>query len=264
MLCRIFVICIYLVFANEVAAQTSASITNSDKQSAYERLKTLYLKHEAATGRYIPVHTGAKDVRSLKEVNLYDCVGAMGIASGRDKRTASFMNLIYATTSVRMILPDAGYPKSVWESGLDNFEKQMLKRIGEGKDEEFLLKQANAYFKRLTSVLDDYRRKSIRKIPRVYWDLDCGGHGITIKLQSNPRGAKIYLISRLMKEYCTDIGIDSDDIDKCREWESVAPGEDIMVSGDKIVQAIWASAIGFRSLLIKNLKDDMTYSIVPR
>jgi hypothetical protein len=188
--------------------QSSSGLIRADPEAQYDLLRRLYTDE---IGR-LP---GSPDLR--KTYDLTDCISSDPSIYTPDERAGDFVRLAADVTWISATLVWAGYPTSIWQATLNDFEWTQLRRIvagshyGQGDGETFA--------KLLTAQLDQYRRTSANSVPKVAWQPGCGaGRGLMIDVITVPPNGEIWIIPFFFYKLCAAQRRNPDDRKLCDYW----------------------------------------------
>lgn len=244
----------YCFSAMSALAQTSTSITRDNIKASYSTIKDTYRRTE--------VKGDPAAIRRMKEIELSDCVSADAYVSGRSKTTVALAELAKDVTNAIFILENTAYPESIWRDYVNRHEQSQLEAISRDAVSYARKNISDVFQEQLARRLKKHKSQSRVNLPDILYEA-CGGHGIEITIRTDPPGAKVFQISRWMKEYCRAIGVDSDDEQKCEEWQPTEVGQVALIYGDRTYKARWPTNVGFRVLLFNQIKEGATVVIRP-
>jgi hypothetical protein len=243
---------IWLILSGQGAAGPSSIYDAHNERQSYFDLKKLIKKDLPADAAHI--------ARS-KSLFITDCVSGKDYASGRDKITYNMAGLAKDVIFIKSMLEHSRYPTELWLKDLENFEKNQLGRILSTSNYEY---SGDDFHYAIKKKLNKHRANDDLTLPEIVYE-SCGGHGVNVKIRSTRAGAKIYIISTLMREYCKDNGLDENDTNQCKEWEPINSQDELYINGDKVVKAVWSDAVNYRVIRYRSLQATaQTIYIEPR
>jgi hypothetical protein len=159
-------------------------------------------------------------------------------------------------TDWRMQLEERGYPKSAFEAPIDEFQRKQLARISKltkpelaaiferrhnmlrfGPFEKSYIQDVKA----IIVALNSYRSKNHLKVPRIELEQgECGEGGTAVKITTEPRGARVYILPVFFKKLCEAQNKNINDFQSCDRWREIHDGFSTVVSGDYVYKAKWA------------------------
>jgi hypothetical protein len=131
----------------------------------------------------------------------------------------------------------AGYPDRVWKQPLSEFERLQVERIIKRKsiDGNISIK----YAERITKAARDYRKTARPRVAEVYWEVECGGGGVTLKVVTNPPNATVTLMNELFHVVCTAQGVNPKSFSECNLFDEVKDGEETTFAGVYYYSVRW-------------------------
>jgi hypothetical protein len=210
------------------SAETSGELLRRDIRGQYQLMKR-------AAEQAVAAPTGRVDQKSY---DLENCAGLHPGAQSKDTLASAVALLASEVEVISKKLTWLGYPKSVWESALADYERAQLDHVVSKKTYDFSI--PNRMKRPLLRRLDEYRRSSKIKLPEVDWDTACGGEmGIAIRLVTQPPRGKVQLLPGLFYRFCQLQGVQAESLRECDQWTEMSDGEEAMVLGAYWYKATW-------------------------
>jgi hypothetical protein len=193
--------------------QSSTALVKVNPRSQYDVLKAVAFSSNL--GRPDPRH---------KSLNIRLCGGEMN-PGATDGLTSELIDLAHQVYKATQYLTWTGYPQSLWQPLLSNYERAELSHIVEGK------KSGNDYdmpeVTILIQQLNDYRGKSGSSLPEISW-IGCGGPGGgLLKVKTVPSRGEVWVIPVFFHTLCTKQQLNPDDRDQCNHGEDYSDGDEI-------------------------------------
>jgi hypothetical protein len=217
--------------ATSAVAEQSSTLVKNDIVGQYQMMKRTYEKEYPSSSSSRP---------NRKEVyDLVDCIGADPALTTKDKLTHDIAVLAAEIVDASRMLAWVGYPPSLWQTAINDYEKGQLDRISSGKGFSADIEKRAA--QSLLKVLDAERTESKPPLAKVAWETDCGGQGIEVKITTLPRGGTIRILPALYYSFCKAQGVNAETIKECNRWDEIADGAVLLLSGAYWFQANWRS-----------------------
>jgi hypothetical protein len=245
---RLFFLLLAVLFSTVslALAQTSTSLINNNPIPSYQHFKAVFASKSLSdrswsTGEVIP---------------LISCTHAgeyIGYKYPESNAIYKIAELAFATTYIKQELEAWGYPETLWQRSLGEFEQSML-----ADARRFHLPEdGNAFTKSLAAFLNEYRLRHGNRLPEVNPGVNgCGGGEIAIRLVAVPGSAHIQYINAIFYDLCRRQNIEPDDPSKCDHWSDYSDGPrnglGAQMAGKYKVRVIWTD--GF--VVTRNLNVD--------
>jgi hypothetical protein len=163
-----------------------------------------------------------------------------------DDRTALYEFVAELVVPLERELPMYGYPASVWKARVKGFERSQVSRaptpaaarrvlagLGDGWDRrsaeglflDGLLRDLNAY------------RSHHKNLPPAEMYSGCGGAGTSVTIQTEPKGARVFLIPDFFYQLCKVNKINPENLSACDYWREAFSIDEI--AGDYHYRVQW-------------------------
>ncbi|NOS74775.1 MAG: hypothetical protein HOP36_09630 [Methyloglobulus sp.] len=193
-------------------------------------------------------------------INLSDCGYGDDEIYPDDDNQPLFSELAFKVVRIKLILTYYGYPSKIWQPYLIVIEGHHRELIKEGYDTDYRL-----YYKqldRLMALLNKYRIKHARHLPKVRIQHGCGDYDFSIKIAQEPKNGRIWLIPVFNYKLCQVKNIDPDNSQKCFGWEEST--EDLLFypRGEYHYMASWPDGFTRKGILpLDEVEDGQTLTI---
>ena len=219
--------------ASSATAETSVALVKKDIRGQYQLMKHVYANEMANAAK---PGTGSRP-KPKESYDLVSCAPADPEISSRDNLTTDIARLAAEIWSASGILDWIGYPKSLWETSLANYEKMQLDRIAAGR--RFSSDVESNAAEPLIKRLNEFGKRSKPRLAEVAWDTACGGTGHELTLVTDPPKGKVRIWPALYHAFCSAQGVKADSVRECNQWIEIADGEADLFSGAYWFQASW-------------------------
>lgn len=200
-------------------AQSSTQRVKQDRHQQYSLIKRAFKE----TFPYQP--SSRPNIRETYD--LSDCTGADPRVVGGEQIAI----LAAEISTVSDMLNWLGYPKSLWQDRLRDFEQQQLNRPNRNA--------VHAFANKLVVDLNNYRKTTGTRLAPVQWDTECGGRGMPLKIVTSPKGGDVRLLPMFYYNVCRLQNIDPDNPTQCDRWEELSDGEETLLQGVYRYMASW-------------------------
>ncbi len=154
-----------------------------------------------------------------------------------DELTNALSSLAERVEKASRQLTWMGYPQSIWQSLLANYERAEFSKILRGGIEE------GPEIKILLEAMDDFRRKSNAALPEVDYTWGCGGPGVLLKIKTVPSGGQVWVIPKFFHTLCSKQHLDADDPDQCNHGQDYSDGADTGLIGTYRYVVTWPGGL---------------------
>lgn len=222
---------------------------------------------------------GAEDCANQEEcaLDLINChlLGSDMLRNGLNQPMKSYLvNLADETVDLELLLAKHGYPESTWRPDLARYEEQylqLLTSVGQKFNDTGALPEAASLREQeigtqlwdsLTASLNAYRTTSGADVPIAYVEGGCGDGDVGINFVTEPRNAKVELITIFNYRLCRIEGKDPANHGLCDAWEEPIEGMLHSVVGDYRYRAEWPDGhVREGKLSFTNVEDGQTVTI---
>jgi hypothetical protein len=224
-----------LVFATSANAQTASQIATTKPAETYSYFKRALQR----AGAGLKEANLEKDLDSVTLTSCGDATYYIGDDGNPNSVLIKLANLAFDVLYLQAILPVAGYPKSVWEFELAEYERTNLAQIDRydtGFSAERNEKGSPAK-QRLAKKLNEYRKASNRRYKEIFaGQPGCGGGEVNVQIITTPPARRVEFINLVNYGLCSFYGHDPKG--DCDFWRDYTPN--YMVSGKYIIRVTWS------------------------
>ena len=243
------------LFSTQVYAQKSEALTDSDPRKTYFSFKRSF---DHIPSVYLD--------KSYGPLTFGSCISAgelFGIDSEKTKPfTKELAETAFSVLWVEGVLKKGKYPKDVWITELQNYEKQTLIEAistrGHSQEENEAEDKVNEVSKKiLVSLVQKLKvyRATHKFAHRVVLDVDgCGDMmGPVLKIEAIPEAKQIRYMTQHFALLCKEQGVDFKNERDCDYWLDYNP--DLMVFGKYKFMIRWPSGeVVYRDYDIDRIK----------
>jgi hypothetical protein len=236
-------------------AQTSEDMVKSNPRAQYRAIKSAMQKMVNKGG---PATTA---MYTDEGYDLYHCnTGSEYIGESGDDRIGGYANLAFDLIIWNSNLRKLGYPQTLWSTPLNLYEEAELKLLDgapEDADSEWTERRAR-FLAKLAPPLQAYQSTKPR-MKKVVVEGGCGAGEISVKIETDPKGAEVMFIPAFFYELCRAQNLNPDDTARCNRWREAIDGTLSQVAGDYIYIARWPDGTTRRGTLsFTKLTEDQT------
>jgi hypothetical protein len=215
--------------ATSAHAKKSTELVRDDPRGQYLILKSVFKEN-------LPSANKRPRPKRSDEIDLTDCVAGQKEYATTDQLTNSLLQTASEIVVATELLRWAGYPTSIWQNALAEYERQQLASIvaGRGRSTRAMVRMERT----LIANLDVYRRTSGGPLPKIVSDTGCGGIGNEVTVVTVPSGGKVKHRILLWDRFCTRQGLVPKDVE-CDRWDEARDGEVTQANGIHYYQATW-------------------------
>jgi hypothetical protein len=230
-----------LVFATSANGQTSSQIATTKPAETYSYFKRALQRQRAGMDEV----NGQKNEESMGLSSCSDATDYIGYDGNPNSIVAKTANLAFDVVYLQATLQVAGYPKSVWEPELFEYERTNLAEI-----DRYNTQKESPAKQRLAKKLNEYRKASNGRYKEVFaGSTGCGGGEVTVKISAAPPAERVQYINVVKYDLCSFQGLDPKG-PRCDLWVDYNPTakDGAMMSGRYRIRATWSDKIEYRDL----------------
>jgi hypothetical protein len=256
-----------LALSTSAHAQTSSQIAARKPAETYSYLKRTL--ERLGVGADAVAERGHQSDGSI---SLSDCVDVSWyIGDPADGHGDSILqktaNLAYDLVYMQSALQAAGYPKSLWERDLSEYERINLEHIDSYR---LLSTEVNPRRQRIVDKLTTYRNSVDRKPKTMSPSHEgCGGGEVEVIIRTAPRARRVQYINLVKYDLCGFQGLDPNG-SLCDHWTDygLESGQGAQMAGKYKLRITWSDgSTDLRNLNVDDLPpgrdvlDPKTFSI---
>lgn len=244
-------------------AAAPASVTNS-RDLISKNPKEQYLAIKRAFEKIVPAQTEVLDDNSVDLLTCSDGTDYLGV--DLDDPIAPLANLAYEVVQFAKSLKGIGYPESVWNPLLAEFEEEQLplriREMGKKYDQQPSEVRAKAFKERMIGELNAYRDESNPDLPRLIYEGNCGAGEVGVNIALDPTDGRAFFIPVFFFELCKAQSLDPHNQSQCNRWREPVSGLLMDVSGDYVYRATWSDGTSKDGRLsFTNLEEGQTVTL---
>ncbi|TPJ22657.1 hypothetical protein [Mesorhizobium sp. B2-7-2] len=247
--CAAFLLAMTLVHSSSALAATSSEKVLENPRQQYlifkAAVKSIYIYNtdygEAANGGYNLVDC---DVVSPDHyLASFGKDGRTMVRSKRNEPVAGLLLTAQSTVSMVEALKHAGYPASVADRPIQQFETAAIAFFARNPDYDAIdtsdfYDLLDKFHKQVFSEAEKYRASAKKKLPDLIYLTDCGDGEWPVHVRTIPSNGRVVWIPEFFYRLCKVQKLDPDNEKQCDRWRE-APDNIVNVIGDYRYRASW-------------------------